>query len=159
MNTYEKKMIALANKYSHNPLALQTIYEQGILLDLSAVCVTAKQHALKMYKYYPVLNFSLALGALIQQEPDDRFEDIYARYDIRDAVPGYEQYHSSEVVNFWLIRLWICLEQKDIRRAVQYYFMLVDGKATGWLLLPVLEKYVEVLYRYNKALKDMEEGS
>lgn len=157
MNTYEKKMIALANKYAHNPLALQTIYEQGILLDLSAVCAAAKQHALKMYKYYPVLNFSLALGALIQQEPDDRFEDIYARYDIRDAVPGYEQYHSSEVVNFWLIRLWICLEQKDIRRAVQYYFMLVDGKATGWLLLPVLEKYVEVLYRYNKALKDMEE--
>jgi hypothetical protein len=35
--------------------------------------------------------------------------------------------------------------------------MLVDGKASGWLLLPVLEKYVEVLYRYNKALKDLEE--
>jgi hypothetical protein len=104
------------------------------------------------------LNFSLALGALIQHEPDDRFELIYAHYDIRDAVPGYEQYHSSEVINFWLIRLWICLEQKDIRRAVQYYFMLVDGKATGWLLLPVLEKYVEVLYRYNKALKEMEVG-
>jgi hypothetical protein len=156
MQTYEKKMIDLANKYGHNPLALQTIYEQGVLLDLHTVCETAKQHALKMYKYYPVLNFSLALGALIQQEPDDRFERIYAHLDIRDALPGYEQYHSSEVVNFWLTRLWICLEQKDIRHAVQYYFMLVDGKATGWLLLPVLEKYVEVLYRYNKALKEME---
>lgn len=156
MQTYEKKMIALANKYAHNPLALQTIYEQGVLLDLNSVCTIAKQHALKMYKYFPVLNFSLALGALIQQDTDNRFESIYTHTDIRDAVPGYEQYHASEVVNFWLTRLWISLEQKDIRRAVQYYFMLVDGKATGWLLLPVLEKYVEVLYRYNKALKDME---
>jgi hypothetical protein len=159
MHTYERKMIALANQYAHNPLALQTIYEQGVLLDLSAVCEAAKQHALKMYKYYPVLQFSLALGSLIQQEADARFELVYAHPDIRDAVPGYEQYHSSEVINFWLTRLWICLEQKDLKRAVQYYFMLVDGKATGWLLLPVLEKYVEVLYRYNKALKDMERGS
>jgi hypothetical protein len=157
MHTYESKMIALANKYAHNPLVLQDIYEQGVLLDLNAVCVAAKQHALKMYKYYPVLHFSLALGSLIQQEADPRFELVYARQDLRDAVPGYEQYHSSEVVNFWLTRLWICLEQKDIKRAVQYYFMLVDGKATGWLLLPVLEKYVEVLYRYNKALKELEQ--
>jgi hypothetical protein len=150
-------MAALANEYAHNPLALQTIYEQGVLLDLPSLCEAAKKHAVKMYKYYPVLNFSLALGALIQQEQDNRFDHIYAHKDIREAVPGYEQYHSSEVINFWLTRLWVCLEQKDIKRAVQYYFMLVDGKATGWLLLPVLEKYVEVLYRYNKALKDMEE--
>lgn len=154
---FEQKMIALANQYAHNPLALQTIYEQGVLLDLHGLCEVAKQHALKMYKYYPVLNFSLALGSLIQQEPDTRFEHIYAYTDIREAVPGYEQYHSSEVINFWLTRLWICLEQKDIKRSVQYYFMLVDGKASGWLLLPVLEKYVEVLYRYNKALKELEE--
>jgi hypothetical protein len=157
MQEFETRMITLANKYAHNPLALQTIYEQGVLLDLHALCEVAKQHALKMYKYYPVLHFSLALGALIQLEPDSRFENIYAHHDIRVAVPDYEQYHSSEVINFWLVRLFICLEQKDIKRAVQYYFMLVDGKATGWLLLPVLEKYVEVLYRYNKALKDMEE--
>lgn len=156
MQEFERKMIALANQYAHNPMALQTVYEQGILLDLHTLCDVAKQHALKMYKYYPVLNFSLALGSLIQQEPDARFEHIYAHTDIREAVPGYEQYHSSEVINFWLCRLWICLEQKDIKRAVQYYFMLVDGKASGWLLLPVLEKYVEVLYRYNKALKDLE---
>ncbi|THU39668.1 hypothetical protein FAM09_14320 [Niastella caeni] len=158
MHQFETKMIELANKYAHNPLALQTIYEQGILLDLEAVCTVARHHALKMYKYFPVLHFSLALGALIQQAPDDRFENLYAYQDIREAVPGYEQYHASEVINFWLIRLWICLEQKDIKRSVQYYFMLVDGKATGWLLLPVLEKYVEVLYRYNKALKDLEQG-
>jgi hypothetical protein len=157
MHKYEAKMIALANQYAHNPLVLQTIYEQGVLLDLEAVSEAAKQHALKMYKYYPVLHFSLALGSLIQHEADSRFELVYAHPDIRDAVPGYEQYHSSEVINFWLTRLWICLEQKDLRRAVQYYFMLVDGKASGWLLLPVLEKYVEVLYRYNKALKELEE--
>ncbi len=157
MHTYETKMIALANEYAHNPLVLQNIYEQGVLLDLHAVCAAAKHHALKMYRYYPVLHFSLALGALIQQEADKRFELVYAHLEIRDAVPGYEQYHSSEVINFWLTRLWICLEQKDIKRAVQYYFMLVDGKATGWLLLPVLEKYVEVLYRYNKALKELEQ--
>jgi hypothetical protein len=157
MQEFETRMITLANRYAHNPLALQTIYEQGILLDLDALSEAAKEHALKMYKYFPVLHFSLALGALIQQAPDARFEHIYAHPDIRVAVPDYEQYHSSEVINFWLVRLWICLEQKDIKRAVQYYFMLVDGKATGWLLLPVLEKYVEVLYRYNKALKDMEE--
>jgi hypothetical protein len=159
MHEYETGMIALAHKYAHNPLALQTIYEQGILLDLHTLSEVTKQHALKMYRYYPVLHFSLALGALIQQEPDTRFENIYAHADMREAVPGYEQYHSSEVINFWLARLWICLEQKDIKRAVQYYFMLVDGKAAGWLLLPVLEKYVEVLYRYNKALKDLEEES
>ncbi len=153
-------MIALANKYAHNPLALQTIYERGVLLDMNAICEAAKKHALKMYKYYPVLHFSLALGALIHTtRAMPVFELVYAHLDIRDAVPGYEQYHSSEVINFWLTRLWICLEQKDLRRAVQYYFMLVDGKATGWLLLPVLEKYVEVLYRYNKSLKDMEEVS
>ncbi|OQP66290.1 hypothetical protein A3860_12360 [Niastella vici] len=157
MQEFETRMIALANQYAHNPLALQTIYEQGILLDLDGLCEVAKQHALKMYKYYPVLHFSMALGALIQEEADTRFENIYAHTDIREAVPGYEQYHASEVINFWLTRLWICLEQKDIQRAVQYYFMLVDGKANGWLLLPVLEKYVEVLYRYNKALKDLEE--
>jgi hypothetical protein len=159
MQEYETGMIALAHKYAHNPLALQTIYEQGILLDLHTLSEVTKQHALKMYKYYPVLHFSMALGALIQHEPDARFENIYAHAEIREAVPGYEQYHSSEVINFWLARLWICLEQKDVKRAVQYYFMLVDGKATGWLLLPVLEKYVEVLYRYNKALKDLEEES
>jgi hypothetical protein len=157
MHTYETKMIALANQYAHNPLVLQSIYEQGVLLDLDVLSEAAKRHALKMYKYYPVLHFSLALGALIQQEADARFELVYAYPDIRDAVPGYEQYHSSEVINFWLTRLWICLEQKDLRRAVQYYFMLVDGKANSWLLLPVLEKYVEVLYRYNKALKELEE--
>ena len=158
MQQFETKMIELANRYAHNPVAVQTIYEQGILLDLDALCEVAKQHALKMYKYFPVLHFSLALGALIQQSPDERFENLYAHPDIREAVPGYEQYHASEVINFWLIRLWICLEQKDIKRSVQYYFMLVDGKATSWLLLPVLEKYVEVLYRYNKALKELEEG-
>ncbi|WP_205510014.1 hypothetical protein [Longitalea arenae] len=155
MHEFEQKMIALTNRYAHNPLALQTAYEQGILLDLHNLCEVAKRHALKMYKYYPVLHFSLALGALIQHEPDARFEHIYAYTDIREAVPGYEQYHASEVINFWLTRLWISLEQKDIKRSVQYYFMLVDGKASGWLLLPVLEKYVEVLYRYNKALKDL----
>jgi hypothetical protein len=159
MQQFETKMIELANRYAHNPLAVQTIYEQGILLDLDALSEVARQHALKMYKYFPVLHFSLALGALIQQAPDERFENLYAHPDIREAVPGYEQYHASEVINFWLIRLWISLEQKDIKRSVQYYFMLVDGKATSWLLLPVLEKYVEVLYRYNKALKDLEEGS
>lgn len=158
MQQFEDSMLALANKYAHNPLVLQTIYEQGVLLDLISLCDAAKQHALKMYKYYPVLNFSLALGALIHQEQDHRFNHIYATRDIREAVPGYEQYHSSEVINFWLAQLWLCLERKDIKRAVQYYFMLVDGKATGWLLLPVLEKYVEVLYRYNKALKDLEEN-
>ena len=157
MRQFEESMVALANKYAHNPLALQSIYEQGVLLDINALCDVAKQHAIKMYKYYPVLHFSLALGALIQQEPDDRFEHLYSHQDIREAVPGYEQYHSSEVINFWLTRLWLCLEQKDIQRAVQYYFMLVDGKATGWLLLPVLEKYVEVLYKYNRALKALEE--
>ncbi|WP_207514077.1 hypothetical protein [Longitalea luteola] len=156
MHAFESKMIALANQFAHNPLALQTIYEQGVLLDLHTLCDVAKRHALKMYKYFPVLHFSLALGALIQQEPDPRFENIYAVTDIREAVPGYEQYHSSEVINFWLIRLWICLDHKDIKRAVQYYYMLVDAKASCWLLLPVLEKYVEVLYRYNKALKDLE---
>jgi hypothetical protein len=150
-------MLALVDQYAHNPLVLQAIYEQGVLLDLTSLCEAAKKHALKMYRYYPVLNFSLALGALIHQEQDDRFENIYTTHDIREAVPGYEQYHSSEVINFWLTQLWLCLERKDIKRAVQYYFMLVDGKATGWLLLPVLEKYVEVLYRYNKALKDLEE--
>lgn len=159
MHQFETKMIELANRYAHNPLALQTIYEQGILLDLDALCEVVKEHALKMYRYYPVLHFSLALGALIQHAPDGRFEHLYAYSDIREAVPGYEQYHASEVISFWLIRLWICLQQKDIKRSVQYYFMLVDGKATGWLLLPVLEKYVEVLYKYNKALKDIEEGS
>jgi hypothetical protein len=157
MKQFETKMIELLNRYAHNPLAVQTIYEQGILLDLESLCDAAIQQALKMYKYYPVLHFSLALGALIQQEPDERFENIYAHSDIREAVPGYEQYHALEVINFWLAKLWICLEQKDIKRAVQYYFMLVDGKANSWLLLPVLEKYVEVLYRYNKALKDLEE--
>jgi hypothetical protein len=153
MKQFEIKMIELAHRYAHNPLCIQVIYEQGILLDLDELCEIARQYALKMYTYYPVLNFSLALGALIQQAPDSRFENIYAHIDIRDAVPGYEQYHASEIVNFWLTRLWICLEQKDLKRAVQYYFMLVDGKANSWLLLPVLEKYVEVLYRYNKALK------
>jgi len=157
MRQFENGMAALANKYAHNPLVLQNIYEQGVLLDLPSLCEVVKKHALKMYKYFPVLNFSLALGALIQQDQDSRFDTIYTHLDIREAVPGYEQYHSSEVINFWLTRLWVCLEQKDIKRAVQYYFMLVDGKATGWLLLPVLEKYVEVLYRYNKALKDLEE--
>jgi hypothetical protein len=74
-------------------------------------------------------------------------------------VPGYEQYHAEEIINFWLIRLWISLDQRDLKSAVQYYFMLVDAKATAWLLLPVLEKYVEVLYRYNKALKDLNTSS
>jgi hypothetical protein len=156
MKEFEAKMIDLANSYAFNPLCIQVIYEQGILLDCAALCEVVKQHALKMYKYYPVLHFSLALGALIQQETDPRFDNIYRLTDIREAVPGYEQYHADEIINFWLIRLWLCLDQRDLKGAVQYYFMLVDAKATAWLLLPVLEKYVEVLYRYNKALKDLE---
>lgn len=159
MKQFEEKMIQLANRYDHNPLSVQLIYEQAVLLDLDRLCEITKQHALKMHTWYPVLHFSLALGALIQNEHDARFNNVYKLQDIREVAPGYEQYHAAEIVNFWLAKLWLCLEQKDLRQSVQYYFMLVDGKANSWLLLPVLEKYVEVLYRYNKALKDMQEIS
>jgi len=155
MKQFEEKMISLVNRYAHNPLSVQLIYEQAVLLDLDRLCAITKQYALKMHMYYPMLHFSLALGALIQNEHDPRFENLYEQQDIREAVPGYEQYHAAEIINFWLTKLWLCLEQRDLRQAVQYYFMLVDGKASSWLLLPVLEKYVEVLYRYNKALKEL----
>jgi hypothetical protein len=150
MKRFEQQLLSLAGKYPQNPLCVQSIYEQAILLDLEQLTAAMKEMAGAIYEPYPVLHFSLALGGLIQQVPDDRFENIYTQTDIRYALPGYQQYHAAEIISFWLIKLWLCLEQKDLKSAVQYYYLLVDAKAASWLLLPVLEKYVEVLYKFKE---------
>lgn len=155
MKQFEASMLAQTHYYAQNPLAIQLLYEHGVLLGLNLLIEVAGTYALKLYPQYPVLQCSLALGALLQNQPADRFKSIYAQQHIREAIPGYKQYHTLEIVNFWLIHLLLCLRNNDIHTAVQYYYLLADANSNTWLLLPVLEKYVEVLYAYNVSLSDM----
>jgi hypothetical protein len=152
MKKFEDGLLSQVHQYAHSPLCMQLLYEHGVLLGADLVAYAAREYALKMYPKYPVLQCSLALGALIQHQPDDRFDTLYSQQDIRKALPGYEQYHALEIINFWLIKLWLSLDNNNIRDAVQYYYLLADTMANTWLLLPVLEKYVEVLYEYNMSL-------
>jgi hypothetical protein len=158
----ENKMIELANKYAANPVVIAAFYEKGVAMQMEKLQAITKALGEKLYADYPLLQLSLALGALVQEETDSRFDPIYKAGTIREVIPGQSTFHTAEFVSFGLIKMWQCLDEGDIAFAVKYYHMLANSGGNGSTLLPyVWGRYLSGLIRLagnEEESEDEEDG-
>ena len=52
---------------------------------------------------------------------------VYNQQEIKDALPAYDHYYTLEIINFWLIKLWISLEEDNLKDALGYYFLVREA--------------------------------
>jgi hypothetical protein len=106
----------------------------------------------ELQQQYPYLQISLALCALLNGTRDLRFSNIYNTKKIKNALPWVKQFYSLEVINFWLIKLLLQLEEGNLKEAVQYYYLIRETQVNEWLLESVLMKYNDAMLTYFKSV-------
>lgn len=145
---YEKQFIDWLNKYPSNPLLVSFAFGASVILSMNTLKEVSENCAEKLWKDYPCVQLSLALGRLIDGHADPRFGATYGHDHIKDAFPGCQQYFIEELVHFWLIKTWLCLEKNNLRDALQYYFLVRDAGQSLQYISPVILKLNEALLAY-----------
>lgn len=153
--SFEDKMIAVVDKYAHNPVVAALFYEKSILMHKDRVTPIAKAHAEKLYAEFPMVKLSLALGALLQGTPDSRFDDVYNATSVSEIFPGEEIVYRVDFANFGLIKMMQCIAAGDVAFAVKFYNMIANNGGDRCVLLPkVWAQYCMML----RDIVDQEEG-
>jgi hypothetical protein len=147
INGFEERLIKTLKAHPSNPELVLYLYETSIALFFTRLNEITEQYAEAIYSDYPGIQLSLALGALIDGRRDERFGKIYSLPELKEVFPGHEKFYIGEVLNFWLIKMWVCVEEGKLKDAVQYYFMVREIGNKSLLFNPVLVKM-------NKALTD-----
>jgi hypothetical protein len=131
-------------------MLVANMYETSTSLFLEAVSKKAKTYLNEMHSQYPYLQVSLALGALLEGTRDPRFSNVYNARTIKEALPQVKQFYSLEVINFWMVKMLVSLEEGNLKDAVQYYFLIRETQVNQWLFEAVLMKYNDALAEYFK---------
>jgi hypothetical protein len=134
--------------HSSNPMVVANMYETSTALYLESVAEKAKIYLNELQPLYPYLQISLALGALLEGVRDLRFSNLYNAKTIKEALPQVKQFYSLEVINFWMIKMLVNLEEGNLKDAVQYYFLIRETQANEWLFEAILMKYNDALAAY-----------
>jgi hypothetical protein len=134
--------------HSSNPMVVANMYETSTALFLESVAEKAKIYLNELQTLYPYLQISLALGALLEGARDLRFSNLYNAKTIKEALPQVKQFYSLEVINFWMIKMLVNLEEGNLKDAVQYYFLIRETQANEWLFEAILMKYNDALAAY-----------
>jgi hypothetical protein len=135
---FEDKVISVCNKYAHNPVVTAMFYEQSILMSKEKITPVAKAHAEKLAEQYPLVQISLALGALVLESIDNRYDAIYNAESIRDIYPGETVFYMPEFANFALVKMWQRIAEKDVAFAVMYYKLIANSGGEQCNLTPVV---------------------
>ncbi len=146
----EQFLVEWISKWATNPLMITFALDTGIAFKMEELTKVARQYAEKLYNHYPCVRLSLAMGYLIEGTADARFGGIYESDHINDAIPGYDSFDMQELIHFWLIRIWVCIESDNLKDALQYYLLLQNIPAVLWYFMPVLMKLNEALLNYLK---------
>jgi hypothetical protein len=142
---FSNHLILVLDAHSSNPIVVASMYEASTALLLEGVAEKAKTYANGLQEGYPYLQIALALGALLEGTRDLRFSNVYNAKTIKGAFPLVKQFYSLEVINFWLIKLLLSLEENNLKDAVQYYYLIRETQVNEWLLEAVLMKYNDAL--------------
>jgi hypothetical protein len=145
---FSNHLIKVLETYSTNPMVVANMYETSSALDLKGVAEKAKRYVNELQQDFPYLQISLALGALLEGTRDLRFSKIYNAKKLKDALPQVKEFYSLEVINFWLIKLLLSLEEGKLKDAVQYYYLVRETQVNEWLLEAVLMRYNDALLAY-----------
>jgi hypothetical protein len=141
-------LVKVLEAHASNPMVVVSIFETSTVMSLDEVAEKAKSYMNQYQQQYPYLQISLALGALFNDTRDLRFNKIYSAQTIKEAFPQVKQFYPFETINFWMCKMWLCLEEENIKDAVQYYYMIADTQLNEWLFEPVLIKYTNALLKY-----------
>lgn len=148
---FSNHLIKVLEAHSLNPMVVANLYETSTALFLEVVAEKAKAFVNELQSQYPYLQISLALGALLEGKRDHRFINIYKAKSIKEAMPQVKQFYSLEVVNFWMVKMLVGLEEGNLKDAVQYYYLIRETQANEWLFEAVLMKYNDALAAYFKS--------
>lgn len=147
---FSNHLIRTLDAHSSNPMVVASMYETSSTLYLEGVAAKAKGYVNELQQQYPYLQISLAFGALLEGTRDHRFDFIYNAKTIKEALPQVKQFYAQEVINFWLIKMWLSLEEGKFKDAVQYYFLIRETQVNEWLFEAVLIKFNSTFFEYFK---------
>ncbi|MCU7550744.1 hypothetical protein OCK74_16620 [Chitinophagaceae bacterium LB-8] len=147
---FSDHLAKVLDAHSTNPMVVASMYETSTALLLEGVEEKAKAYVNELQQQYPYLQISLAMGALLKGTRDARFSNIYNAKTIKEALPQVKQFYSQEVINFWMVKMLVSLEDSDLKDAVQYYLLIRETQANAWLFESVLMKYNDALAEYFK---------
>lgn len=141
-------LVKVLDAHASNPMVLVNIFETGTVMSLEEVAEKAKGYLNQYQQQYPYLQISLALGALLNDTRDIRFNNIYNAKRIHEAFPQVKQFYPSETIKFWMCKMCLSLEEENLKDAVQYYYVIRETQLNDWLFEPILIKYTNFLMNY-----------
>lgn len=130
----EAVYINILKQYAHNPLVVTYLYENSNLSELETVKAAARHYLEALAPQYPLATLSMALTALADKQPEQRFDYIYNEPDPQKTFPDWEQWSLFEWNSFWMIQSLAHLRKNDLKQAIHYYALIAEADILNLML-------------------------
>jgi hypothetical protein len=124
---------SLLLKYEESASVIANFYEYFIYQKEVELIPIAASYLEKLGRTKLLAKLSLALGALIMNVDEPRFEFIYNEADISTAFPGKKTWNPLELGTFWLIQVRVHTKKDDLKNAFHYYELFAETRMQSWL--------------------------
>ena len=153
------RLLENVEKYQHNPLLINTLYQNFIVSGFSDPENIITPIIKKMADEYFLSKLLLGLCTYYLNESDSTIIDLIETTDFNTIAPNSNDLSQEEFNAFLMIRLLVNIRKGNIKEAIYYYDFMSDLNINSEILPALQTKFKELIFipfieTYNDLAKE-----